>query len=364
MPRSSGRIPELDGLRGLAIALILWHHLASPALPALRESWLGGLRIAFGLSWLGVNLFFVLSGFLIGGILLDHRDSPRLARAFYLRRGLRILPLFFVTLLVAMAAVALHAPGSWQSFPAWVYGLFLTNFALAWAQQWDWLPFSVLWSLTVEEQFYLVAPWVVRAVSPARLPWLAAGAVLLAWILRAGHLLFWPAGHFGATVLTPFCMDGLALGVLLAWARRAPDAKPFWSRLSAHWPATLACVAAVLTALTLLHPLTPRQLALFGTGLINLCCALAVALALGVKVPLLAVRPLTHLGRHSYFVYLWHPLIGVGLIRWLGGERYAIHTLAGFGLVFLASAATWAAAALSWKWFEGPLVAAGQRHAY
>lgn len=365
---SESRLPALDGLRGIAIALVLWHHLAAPALPAVSESWLGLLRVALGLSWLGVNLFFVLSGFLIGGILLDHRGSPRLARAFYLRRALRILPLFYVTLLISLAAAAAGAPGSWQEFPAWVYGLFLTNFALAWVQHWDWLPFSVLWSLAVEEQFYLAAPWIVRAVSPARLPWLAAGAVALAWLLRAGHLLIWPTAHFGATVLTPFCMDGLALGVLLAWARRSASARPFWTWVAAHWKLSLASAAAVLAGLTLLQPLSPFQLSLFGVGLLNLCCAAVVAIALAAPSPalsaLLHADPLTDLGRHAYFIYLWHPLIAVAVIRWYGGESYKVHHVAGLILIAVAAGTTWLAATLSWKYFEGPLVALGRRHAY
>ncbi|MBM3853598.1 MAG: acyltransferase, partial [Verrucomicrobia bacterium] len=195
--RRASRSAELDGLRGVAIALVLWHHLGASALPFGADSWLGWVRAASSLAGAGVDLFFVLSGYFIGGILIDHRESPRLARVFYLRRALRILPLYAVTLAVIFTLVALGAPGSWQEFPAWIYGLFLTNFALAWAQHWDWLPLSVLWSLAVEEQFYLLAPWIVRALSPTLLPWFAGAVVLTAWLLRLSVLVWFPQGHFG-----------------------------------------------------------------------------------------------------------------------------------------------------------------------
>src|SRR5665213_590018 len=210
------RNSALDGLRGIAIAMVLWLHLGQHHLPPGRGSWLGWLRAGTGLSWTGVDLFFALSGFFIGGILIDRRRSPRLVRVFYLRRAVRILPLYYVTLLAIGAAVLLNVPGSYHMFPAWVYALFLTNFAFGLAQSWDWLPLSVLWSLAVEEQFYLTAPWIVRAIPRAWIPRVAIGLFAAAELCRAAALLAFPGGHFALQVLTPFRMDSLALGVWVA----------------------------------------------------------------------------------------------------------------------------------------------------
>jgi peptidoglycan/LPS O-acetylase OafA/YrhL len=316
-----------------------------------------------------VDLFFTLSGFFIGGILIDHRQSPRLTRTFYVRRAARILPLYYLTLLVLAAAVLAHLPGAYHVFPAWVYPLFLTNFALGYARTWDWLPLSVLWSLAVEEQFYLAAPWVARATRPPRLPWLLGGLVVLAEVLRIGLLLLYPNGAFVMHVLTPFRMDALALGVLVAWAVRSPAARPFLARLEARWPLWLGAGLGLLAGLDLLQPREgSRLLGLFGYLLIASVFALLVAVVARVQprllVGFLASRPLVHLGRRSYFIYLWHGLLGSGIIRLLGGTDFVLNSPAGAALVALAAGATWIASVGSWRWLEAPCVAWGHRHAY
>ncbi len=366
---SSGRNDALDGLRGVAIAMVLWLHFAQQYLPPGRHSWLGWLRAGTGLSWAGVDLFFTLSGFFIGGILIDQRNSPRLIGVFYLRRAVRILPIYYVTLGVIAAAILLRLPGSYHLFPAWVYALFLTNFAFALGKSWDWLPLSVLWTLAVEEQFYVTAPWVVRAIREPLIPWLAVALAGAAELARACMLLAYPNGHFALHVLTPFRMDALALGVLAAWAVRSAAAEPFFRRLGARWRAWLVAALGVLGGLDLLQPSQGSPtLALFGYLLIAMVFTLIVLIVAKVQPPALRrwleLRPLVHLGRHSYFIYLWHGLLGGSLIRWIGGPDFTLNSLAGLGLVALAVGATWAAAAASWKWFEGPLVAWGQRHTY
>jgi peptidoglycan/LPS O-acetylase OafA/YrhL len=353
----------------VAIAMVLWLHFVQQHLPPGRGSWLGWLRAGTGLSWAGVDLFFTLSGFFIGGILIEERASPRLVRVFYLRRALRILPIYYVTLLAIAAAIVAHFPGSYHLFPPWVYALFLTNFAFALAKAWDWLPLSVLWTLAVEEQFYLTAPWVVRAIPRSGIPWLAIGLAALAEVARVAMLAAHPAGHFALHVLTPFRMDCLALGVLVAWAVRCDATGRFLVILGAHWRGGFALALAALAGVDLLQPSQgSRSLALYGYLLIAMAFALIVLIVAQARPPalnrLLEARPLAHLGRHSYFIYLWHGLLGGGLIRWLGGPDFTLDSLSGVGIVALAVGATWAAAAASWKWFEGPLVAWGRRHPY
>ena len=270
----------------MAVALVLWFHFVQQHLPPGRGSWLGWLRAGTGLSWAGVDLFFTLSGFFIGGILIDERASPRLVRVFYLRRALRILPIYYVTLLAIAAAIVGRFPGSYHLFPPWVYALFLTNFAFALAQTWDWLPLSVLWTLAVEEQFYLTAPWVAKAIPLSAFPWLALGLAGLAEVARIGMLVANPAGHFALQVLTPFRMDSLALGVLVAWAVRSDAAGAVFTRLGAHWRAALALALAVLAGVDLLQP-SPgsRSLALYGYLLIAMAFALIVLIVAQVRPP-------------------------------------------------------------------------------
>lgn len=363
------RISELDGLRGLAIGLVLWHHLIVGYLPLGPSSWLGWLRAATSLSWSGVDLFFVLSGYLIGGILIDQRNSPKLARTFYLRRAARILPLYYVTLVVYWGLTAIGLAGNQSPFSVWVYALFLTNLVIGWGNVWGSPLFSPLWSIAVEEQFYLTAPWIVRWVKSVQLPFLLTSLAGLAWFLRAG--LFWlrPESHGAIHVLMPMRMDTLALGCLLAWASRTKAAHQFFERLARTWPLWLALSAAsfLLLAVNEYYQL-PQVNAYCGYTLLALIYTLILALVAVVRLPWLtkifAFPLLISLGRYSYFVYLWHMIIGWGIIKWLGGEHFLLNSVSSLAIIILAIVSTILAGIFSWKFFELPMIRLGHRATY
>jgi peptidoglycan/LPS O-acetylase OafA/YrhL len=367
--QGGSRDDALDGLRGIAVALIVWHHLYAPFLPPVRDSWLGVLRAATNLAWCGVDLFFVLSGFFIGGILIDHRGSPRLARVFYLRRSLRILPLYYLTLVTLFALIAIGAPHGYRSFPAEIYLLFLTNFALASSPGWDWIPLSVLWSLAVEEQFYLSAPWVARAISAHLLPLFLGFLVVGALLARIVAIRFFDARELAVHVLMPFRMDCLALGFLVAWGMRTPRAEPVFGHLGRWWKTYGAFALLVLAGLSLLRPSEGSvMLAYGGYTLLGTAFATVVAIIARVRPPALTrwltSRALICLGRYSYFIYLWHAIIGLYVIRFLAGDNMVLDTPAEFAAVVAGTVATFAAAALSWRWFEAPLIKMGRRWSY
>src|SRR5215471_6016982 len=156
------RLPQLDGLRGVAIILVILHN-QSLKYPSLH------LEHLFANGWMGVDLFFVLSGFLITGILVDTKHSEGYLKNFYARRCLRIWPLYYSLLFFMFIVVPFVHPLVGQtifdrSSPCWAYPLFLQNFLVP--------PpaagvLSFTWSLAIEEQFYLVWPWVVRYCSSA-----------------------------------------------------------------------------------------------------------------------------------------------------------------------------------------------------
>src|ERR1700687_5933565 len=228
-----GRIPELDGLRGLAILLVILLHYVADSRGGDFGTFLYRFKNLFRLGWSGVDLFLVLSGFLIGGILLDARDSPNYFRAFYLRRVHRILPIYYlwVSLFVLVKFSAsrwLPAPltesaGAFHTLP--FYYLFLQNFLTQVPGTLGWYWLAVTWSLAIEEQFYLVAPLLVRFLSTRSLVFTLGATVILAPVLRA-LMYSYESGILGSKgyyyVLMPFRADALALGMLAAVAWKTP----------------------------------------------------------------------------------------------------------------------------------------------
>ncbi len=226
------RIPELDGLRGIAIFLVILCHYIGGNPPGLRHSFVRRIAEVLGLGSIGVDLFFILSGFLIGGILLSSRSSPRYYRTFYLRRFFRIIPIYYLWLalfgLTMLAAKMLNIWGRSAEFrtviPYWAYFVFIQNyFQGGTAFQIYWL--NPLWSLAVEEQFYLLAPPVVRNLSPARLLKILSGVLVFSLLLRlflssmyGASYDYW--GIIASTFWMPSRADDLALGMIVAtlWA--------------------------------------------------------------------------------------------------------------------------------------------------
>ncbi|MGB9236138.1 MAG: acyltransferase [Terriglobales bacterium] len=220
-------MPELDSVRGIAVlAVIVFHGLARPLhaqLPAFG-------RLLFTLSqhgWAGVNLFFVLSGFLITGILLDSNRRPDYFRRFYFRRALRILPALYGMLLLLLI-------GGWisSSFAA-ISILFLANFGGVLGVG---LGYGPLWTLAVEEHFYMLWPLVVRRCSVRILTILASTVWLGSPILRILTLVGSPVPQHFASLYTWFNLDGLSLGALLA----------IWLRVPSFRRYHLACIAPLV----------------------------------------------------------------------------------------------------------------------
>ena len=369
---SSRRIPELDGLRGMAIGLVLvWHYFAYPLDPELGPGAVF-LRKSLSLTWSGVDLFFVLSGFLIGGILLDHREAPRYFQAFYARRICRIFPLYFGWLLVALAALNTlprFAPDmpAWlakEPVPAWAYLVFCQNYVMALHNNFgsSWL--GVTWSLAIEEQFYLVLPLLIRILPPRRLPFYLGALALQAPVSLA--LL----GHEGAVtgyVSTPSRLDSLLLGVLLAWFLRREGG---WRWAATHRPhlygalAVLLAGAVWMSALRELPPyLYPYRYSwlalLYGCVLL-----LAVTEERGPIAAVTRVRALRWLGGLAYGVYVFHQPFQYVLHWFIRGQKAHLAVPADFGVMLAALAMTFGMAVLSWRWFEKPILALGQSVSY
>jgi len=376
---SSKRCVELDGLRGLAaICAVLWHytdrakHLSSAV--AL-------FRHVVAISPAGMDMFFVLSGFLIGGILLKTKDSPNYYKTFYMRRFHRIIPIYYVWI-IAFGLISIFVPTIRRALPSHysmpmvlaAYFLFLQNFASPILRV-IWL--EATWSLAVEEHFYLFMPAIVRRFSLKHLVQGLVGVVLLSPPLRmilsfafkrdGGDWGWWVV--YGWTVCR---IDALALGVLLAIAWVNPTAKA-WLRGHIRW--VYASMAALLVTSTGFEYLTASQVPYTqaftdGLGRSSLelfsLCLVVIALVNQGKSNVAFMRWgwLREVGKISYCVYLTHWGIFWAVLR------FGFHTRVGTNLKTdvlggaLAFAITLAVSVLSWKYFEGPLSRRSHRYSY
>ncbi|MCA8955498.1 MAG: acyltransferase, partial [Planctomycetes bacterium] len=272
-----------------------------------------------------VDLFFVLSGFLITGILLDAKGRPHYFRDFYLRRVLRIFPAYYALLLLFFVLLPLLHNGAIDRYLAdsapdqawhWTY---LSNFRIAWRGTWYQHHFpNVFWSLAIEEQFYMVWPLVVALCGRSTLRNACLALVAISLGFRLALLLGTDANWVTRFVLTPGRMDGLAIGALLATSVRS-GADPAATR-RAGWIALLGA-ATPLLALELQRPDNWRDLPLQSARftLVAVVCGAALWLALGssARSPWRLVfesRSLRTLGKYSYALYLWHGP-AVALVR-------------------------------------------------
>lgn len=372
-PDVRGRIQALDGLRGIAILLVLSWHLVfekyqnSNPLPRLFA--LGGL------TWSGVDLFFVLSGFLIGGILLDVKDSARYFKTFYLRRAFRILPLYGLITGVYVLYHLFLAPEP-SKIPLISYPTFTQNFWMAYLGVLGTAGMAVTWSLAVEEQFYLTIPVLVRKLTRTRLCWTLALVAIGAPVLRTLILLKFERGRFADYVLMPCRADALCLGVLSAVLVRI---RPFWNLLLAKrvW---LRCASAgllVILGWLALHNCkqSATPMVIYGYSLLALfymCCLLMALTETGVLHRALCNRQLMELGGIAYCVYLVHvPFIVEGrklvpryfpvVSRLPVPHARAVEELVA-GLVGII--VTLAVAKFSWRFIERPLVRRGHSYRY
>jgi peptidoglycan/LPS O-acetylase OafA/YrhL len=373
------RIFELDGLRGLAILLVLIWHVGADANTASGHHWLFYVMDASSLFWSGVDLFFVLSGFLIGGILLDVRNSPNYFRAFYVRRFFRIVPIYAVVVGLFYLSLAGGLPGriggsDWlfgPTAPWYAFATFTQNirFATGAPNLAYWL--SATWSLAVEEQFYLVLPAVIWFVSERWLPYVLGSAILAAPLLRLILNLTFSHGKVASFTLMPCRADALLLGVAAALlVRRATLWESFKanrSRLMSVWVVLLAG----LPVFVLLKAADPLESFWMSTiGLSWLAFFYLGLLLLGLLYSgewlgrILRNSWLRSLGTISYGVYLFHwPVLGLTFAIIRHKRPWAV-TSAEHLLTLLALALTVAIAAFSWRFFEKHLVKIGHAWKY
>jgi len=367
------RIPQLDGLRGIAIGLVLLHHYIYQMHPSMPDALSAILFPVAELGWSGVDLFFILSGFLIGGILVDAKESVNYYRTFYVRRVFRILPVYLLLVLLGFLLVELgaHASGAMSGIsphPApWRYYLtFTQNFYFA--RHSDVLSYlQITWSLAVEEQFYLTLPLLVRKVNRDKLLAVAVGMVVFFGVLRS--VLYWN-GYINAMqsyVLPFYRFDSLFIGVACAMLMRNRN---LFTRLQ-KYPRLFAAATIVLGCVFFFmdHHLWGRNIFLHTTGftIVGLFYAAVMMLVLvnpeGVISRALRHKPLMSLGTISYCVYLIHGYVLV-VIEHLLQLALRLSVVEMWAAILLGAAITLLLAQGSWVLFESRMIALGHSFAY
>jgi peptidoglycan/LPS O-acetylase OafA/YrhL len=332
------RVTALDGLRGLAILGVLVTHHGMSLPPTLPAHLFEGVA---SIGSTGVDLFFVLSGYLITAGLLLTKGKELYFRAFYWRRALRILPVAYLVLVALMLTTPAPVKGQ-----EWAYWLFLGNWVQGLSGHPPGYGFSVFWSLAIEEQFYLVWPAVILLTPRRRLLHIAAGLAVGALLARLVAATV-GVSPFTIYVLTPFRLDGLAIGAMIAIlgpSRLAPLAKPVAG-------VTFMLLAAVFV-LTGEMPLTAAWFQPVGYSVVTLFFGALLILCIESRLTarVFESRLLVTFGTFSYALYLVHDPL-----------RIPIHFVLPSATPPVVEMMVWLCAAfgvglLSWRYLEAPLL--------
>ena len=371
--------PAFDGLRGIAILPVLLLHVGVNLLPSsdlLRELTRG---------WYGVDLFFVLSGFLITRILLEEieRTGTLDVGRFYKRRVLRLGPAYVTMLTAVFAGAMIFDRAALARVPQVLPALatYTYNYQLA-ARGPHFDVLVVVWSLCVEEQFYLVWPWLLRCLRARRALWFCAGATILLCAYRTGlyALLNW--GHLErptpASAIWIYFASDTRIGVILVGCTAAlllkhPDSRRLWARLRrARW---FPCLALALLCVCVFFVTGGRpssaswRSATFGYSLGAYMVAILIVALLArpssIVTRALSWRPLVALGKVSYGVYLFHTLVAWLLLRAAHGAGIAhagAYSPAAFAIgAVLVLVGTWIVAWLHYRFVERRFMAMRDR---
>ena len=341
--------------------VVYWHYIANP-LRVEGSIYLFYIKYAGALTWCGVDLFFVLSGFLIGGILLDNRNNKNYFRTFYIRRIFRIFPLYFLWLLLFYLITTFIPVENNKVFnepyPLWSYALFVQNFFLnqnGFGSSW----LAITWSLAIEEQFYLFLPFIIYYLKPRYF------ALLFVALILSGPVARLMTEGLGSYVYTYCRLDSLMTGVLIAWLARKNG---FISAIEKHknilWGFISGLLLSVIYSTYLLTQVGDVINHFVFALLFGLFILSAITSHNSSYSSILSTKLFLWLGSRSFAIYLfhqaviglWHRAFGIN-----GSEATNIEELP---VVICAVITVMILAEISYRFYERPLIKFSHRFRY
>lgn len=344
-------MPQLDGLRALAVTAVLIHHY-------IRGGW--GLG-----ATLGVKLFFVLSGFLITSILIRSRNKADALnkrnfvalKSFYIRRSLRIFPIYYFVVVVSAIANA----GMVREYLPFLL-TYTLNIKMA-QQGWYIEHYAHFWTLSVEEQFYLIWPWAVLFLSRRWLIPAAITMISLGPVYRLYKVIEWTfadsqTGGLTTYIFTLTCFDTLGMGALLALLLHSDISSKRLFGLLSHFILPTGILGLVfLYTVTKFYPNSTYNLVFFDMAVALVFMWLVWSAARGFGGILGAIlnwRPFRYVGKISYGIYVYHPLVPPILVFLIGQIGWKFK-LSNWSIFWLAPLLTFFIASASWYLLEKPI---------
>ncbi len=362
------RIPELDGLRGVAIILvIIWHYLNNQLVPDKSPVVDFVIHLTSNF-WNGVDLFFVLSGFLIGGILLRAKGSENYFKTFYLRRIFRIFPVYYlilfiyIFLIILIPGISAIIPYLFKDpLPVWSYLFYFQNYLMIIKQSYGagWL--GVTWSLAIEEQFYLLLPLLIFLFRKKPLTILIVMLIILATIFR-----YYAGDGYQRQLAFQCRMDTLFAGVLFAIIFEQQKIISFLRKCKVLLLIILVSMTAGFFILSLMVGWSINVFVYLGYILLFvLLIIFALVFRESFVARILRNKYLRKTGTISYGIYLYH-LIVIYLLYWIL-EKSGVDIYNNLNIILVAAGAfsiTYLISYLSYNFFESKLIKIGHKFSY
>jgi peptidoglycan/LPS O-acetylase OafA/YrhL len=357
------RYRNIDTLRGIAVIMVISFHFLNNSYNASELTQLNLFEIYLmkitSYGWAGVNLFFVISGFLIGSILLRYKDSPNYFKAFYIRRFTRIIPLYYIFLLLYIAFSLILDNGRIELFekpiPLFYYFSLVQNFLFSHRGHFGPSALTPTWSLAIEEQFYLIAPIMIRYLSKERLILVSIFFILVSpifrscatnWYMEYTHLL----GR----------VDALFLGVLLSVLKM--ENHRFLKTISSG-----LFIIVIFVFLLAIYLFISKSInhTLISVGFFYLVLFTFSHNDMGKKNYFLNNAIFSYIGKLSFFLYLFHQMInGLFFVYFERGVSPNLNNSQSYLLEFLALVISLICAILSNKFLESKLMIYGKKFKY